>query len=263
MVKIRDKKFPPPSSLRIKKSIQNRTTISLQLQWNKCISFDGSIPYIGYFSIFTHSAGLLLVGGRDDTKEYIANESIWSIQFDDGKFKQEVLTKMPYSVSHPSVHIIEERNNEKLFVCGGWWNKGNLKKCFLYNLENGQWTNLQRMKHSHQSGGICEWKERGNKMIVAGGYRENKYVQEYDMHKNEWTDLPNLNKVHATYPALFTSNNILFCVGGARRSSEYLGEIELFDPRDRANKWIHVDTVEHYFKLSKDSGAGLNCFLWA
>merc|ERR1712228_982171 len=48
---------------------------------------------------------------------------------------------------------------------------------------------------------------------------------------------------------------------GVNQTHSTLGEIELFDPRDRTNKWIYVDTVANYFKLPNDSCAGTNCFL--
>merc|ERR1712228_362041 len=204
--------------------------------------------------------GLLLVAGRHRDDDDIANDSILSIQFNDDKFKQSILTKMPFLTSYPSSVVFNDSDNEKLFVCGGWWNQSFLSTCSLYDFGNEQWTNLVNMNHEHQCPGICEWKERGNKIVVAGGYSNNKFVEEYDMHKDEWTDLPNLNKTY-DYPALVTSNNILFCVGGVDRSHSTLGEIEFYDPRDRANKWIYVDSVGNYFKLSNESGAGLNCCL--
>eukprot|EP01083_Nonionella_stella_P214131 771754_1 len=128
------------------------------------------------------------------------------------------LAKLPYSATSPSVCELMDN----LFVCGGWWNEYNLSTCYMYNFENKQWTDLKNMNHDHQCGGICVWKERGNKFIVAAGHRDIKFVEEYDTHKNIWIDFPNLNEKHESYPPLFTSNNILFCVGGVNRKSDNL-----------------------------------------
>eukprot|EP01084_Bolivina_argentea_P073047 132594_1 len=98
-------------------------------------------------------------------------------------------------------------------------------------------------------------KKEGIQLLLVVGYEDNKYVEEYDIHKNKWINLPNLNEKHATYPALITSNNVLFCVGGVKRSDNNLGCIELYDPRDQSNKWIYIDTVQNYFNINQDGGA--------
>merc|ERR1712228_684950 len=133
-----------------------------------------------------------------------------------------------------------------------------------------QWMNLRNMNHSHQSPGICQWKERGNTIIVAAGCRSNRYVEEYDIYKNQWYHLPDLHEKTETYAALFTSNNILFCVTSRRQeisqpsvkrrrlnSSEQRNRsrqiVELYDPRDSKNEWIAVDTIEKYFNLPFDA----------
>ena len=131
----------------------------------------------------------------------------------------------------------------------------------MYDFERKRWTILKEMNHSHQSGGICEWKDRGNKIIVAAGYDTNKVVEEYDLQKNVWIDLPELNNKHPTYPALMTSDNILFCIGGGSYFVDDLGCIELYDARDSANKWHYVDTVSKYFDLANCGCAGFNSFL--
>ena len=88
----------------------------------------------------------------------------------------------------------------------------------------------------------------------------NKNVEEYDVHKDAWNPIVSLSYPHNKYPALFTSNNILFCLGGVSKSDKNLGCIELFDPRDN-NAWIYVDHVKNYFNLPNESGAGWNCFM--
>ena len=123
------------------------------------------------------------------------------------------------------------------------------------------------MNHGHQCAGICTWKQRGNKIIVTAGYQsyqeitDDKYVEEFDMDKNQWYDLPKLNNKHAAYPALFTLDNILFCIGGVDFEDKNLGDIELLDSRDSSNKWIFVDSVENYLDIPKQGGARFICFL--
>lgn len=231
------------------------------LNTNKSVSLNGSLPCKLFYPI-THSNGLLLVGGEDPNDETVPNGNIWSIHFDENKFTQTALTKMPYSTVNPSVLTLNGNGNEQLFVCGGWWDHKALSSCFLYNFENDKWMSLKNMNSALQCAGICEWKVRGNKIVAAAGYPDSKIVEEYDMAKDKWVYLPPLNNKHETYPALFPSNNILFCVGGVDKSHDNLGCVEMFDPRDNAHEWLHVDTVENYFGIENGTGgAGFNCFL--
>merc|ERR1712173_120414 len=149
---------------------------------------------------------------------------------------------MPFQARYPSVFTLTESSNEKLFICAAG---SGSQKSALYDLENDQWTKLKDMNHRHCGGGICEWEERGNKVIVAAGWNDNRFVEEYDMHKDKWMDLPKLKWSHDDYPALLTKNNILFCIGGLGNHAGW-GCIELYDPRS-PNHWIWVDTVHHYF----------------
>ena len=166
---------------------------------------------------------------------------------------------LPYFHLHVRYNVMH--GNEKLFVCGGWWNNRNLSTCCLYDFDNEEWSDLRDMNNSHQCPGICEWKQRGNKIIVGGGFPDNKDVEEYDMHKDKWVDLPNLNKKHHTYPAILSMDNLLICIGGVHTANHELGFVEFYDPRDSANKWFYVDTVEKYFDLRQDGGLGFNCIL--
>ena len=80
------------------------------------------------------------------------------------------------------------------------------------------------------------------------------------MIKDIWIDLPALNGKHAVYPALFTSNNVLFCIGGSHhRYIRDMGWIEMYDPRDISQKWIAIDSVQNHFNIPHDTGAGFNC----
>eukprot|EP01084_Bolivina_argentea_P057466 104998_1 len=240
--------------------LSNTEISAVGLKTKACKIFTGNISFDSWVPIYCNKYGLMVVGGQSVNDETIANNKICKIRFNNDKFTTQTVTKLPYSATNPSVCMINDNNNNKLFVCGGWWNGYNLSKCYLYSFNN-EWKELKSMNHCHQLGGICVWKERGNNIIVGGGYTDNKYVEEYDIHKNKWIDLPNLNEKHTTYPALITSNNILFCIGGVICGDINLGCVEFYDPRDRSNKWIYVDTVQNYFNINQDSGAGFNCFL--
>ena len=228
-------------------------------------SFDGQIPFRSSYPVYSDEHGLLLIGGRQRANADTANTDVFSVEFDEeDEFSLQKVTELPYKTNRPSALTLLGADGERWFVCGGWWYGQNLKSTHLYMPHSDRWMQLKNMNHCHRSAGICEWKERGNKVIVAAGYGriENHKVEEYDFEKDMWSNLPDLNEKHATYPLMLPSNGLLFCIGGVRGAEdEDMGCIELFDPRDRANKWIDVGTVEQYFGLPNDTGAGKNCFL--
>ena len=253
-------------------SSKNIEINALCLNTNKCMSFTGPSSYSVDSNIaYSHHSGLVFVAKTKSTN----SSKIIRVEFNTtapGKFRQKSLTMMPYHATDCSLHVINDGNKEKLIVCGGLVGGTLLPACSLYNFENGQWTDLEDMNHYHQCAGICEWKERGNKVIVAGGCNNNKYVEEYDMHQNRWVGLPQLNGITERYPAVFTSSNILFCITTQRKSSQpslkrrrlnsnlsayerkdLFKVIELYDPRDRNNKWLTVGTVQEHFNLPKDT----------
>ena len=221
--------------------------------------FEGNINISGHFPIWSNNSGLLLIGGESG--------GITQITFNGDTFETNLNIKFRDPMMHPSALVSTNKSgNEMLFICGAIKQRRKIVgQCCLYDFKEDEWRNLSDMKHGRECAGITGWYERGNKVIVGGGYGQwanGQVVEEYDIIKNEWTVLPLLNEPHKKYPALVTSNNILLCFGGGDYQDRDLGAIELYDPRDSVNKWIFVDGIEKYFKITEwNKGAGYNCFL--
>ena len=218
-----------------------------------------------FSSVYSNKYGLIIIGGKQcknnvdiRNESYpISNTSLYQLVIHD-EMKKNVVTKMPYSAIWPSSCLLDDY---KLFICGGWWNGFDLNNFCLYDFESKKWNNLRLMNHSHQWNGITYWKEKKS-IIVAGGYNQNKNVEQYDINKNIWIDLPNLIKEHEKSPLLKTYNNVIFCIGGVTNTNKNLGFIEFYDTRSNANKWILNGTVEQYLNVKNNAtGIGSNCIL--
>ena len=159
---------------------------------------------------------------------------------------------------------------EKLFVCGGYWNNKNLNNAEIHHLANGTVMKLKPMLHAHQVPGVARWDNNGDKIVVAGGSdrrlpNDIQFVEEYDLVKDKWIDLPKLNGKHDRYPGLWSSNGVLICCGTEENDPPTrhcrLGSIEMYDPRDCSNQWRKVDTVQRYFGLDQNQLYGFNNIL--
>ena len=238
-----------------KLSILNMTT-------KQSINFECKLEHISYSPVYSNNNGCLLIGGRNCNEQKLPNQTIQRliIDSDTKKALQKLFTKLPHSVIWPSVYVLDNDYDDKLFIFGGWWNSNDLSSCYMYNETNAQWIKLKNMNKGQQSAGICYWEEKQS-MIVAAGYNTGNYNEKYDVTKNLWIDLPHLNKSHPSSPVVVSSNNIIFCIGGAKVGGNNLGFIEMYDPRNRENKWILVDSVKNYFNIEETSVAGYNSFL--
>ena len=95
---------------------------------------------------------------------------IASIKFNqDGTFSNEKNGNMSYPAISPSALILNGIQ-ERLFVCGGWWNNHILKNVEIHHFVTGTVTKLKSMIHRHQSPGISQWDRYTAKIFVAGGY---------------------------------------------------------------------------------------------
>ena len=239
----------------------------------KWLNLSGEIKVQDFRPIYTDSAGLLLIGGKFRNKwkrqniQNQANRQMIRMDFIKGLDGENAISelsigRLPYTATCPSALSFYQRT-ERIFVCGGWWRNSYLSASYLYNFGTSKWTKLPDMKHERQSAGICLWNERGGNVVVAGGFRNCKFVEEFDMEKAKWVSLPNLKGDHVASPGLMVSNNILYCVGGVDSKSNGLGSIEMYDPRDSTNQWVVIDSVQKHFGIpeAENRGAGFNCFL--
>ena len=219
----------------------------------------------GRLVISRHHSSLLKVGCRSYSNPQDAGYII-SIKFnEDGTFTDEKFGKLSYNGTHPGA-LIFNAMEERMFVCGGWWNKCNLKNAEIHHFETGNVRKLKNMLHVHSCPGIARWDNNGDKIIVAGGFDDtrpngNQIVEEYDLLKDKWIELPKLNTIQGPYPALWASNGMMICCATTKRNGSAvprLGAIEMFDPRDNQCKWMEVDTVQNYFGLDDECVYGFN-----
>ena len=221
----------------------------------------------GPMLVSRHHASLLKVGCESMSIPHgqaSVGGVIASIKFNEnGTFNSDKIGNVSYSAVNPGALILNGME-ERLFVCGGWWNNRILRNVEIHHFETGTVRKLKSMIHKHQIPGISQWDRYTEKIIVAGGYSGGRnciqYVEQYDMDKDMWIDFPKLNKKHNTCPAVWVSNGIVICCGieddnGTKR----LGSIEIYDPRD--SKWVDVGTVHSYFGLPNNRVGGFNNIL--
>ena len=237
--------------------------------------YHGDLKWIhGPLVVSRHHGYLLKVGCVDrsisDPNARIGGHIV-KIKFDDqdGSFHVGDTSRMTYSAKSVGA-LCFTAVEEKLFVCGGSWNKKNLKNAEIHNLANGTAMKLKPMLHHHQAPGVARWDNNGDKIVAAGGYDSNlpngnQFVEEYDLVKDKWIDLPKFNGTHDWYPGLWSSNGVLICCGTENdrtgTTDSHLGSIEMYDPRDCSNQWRKVDTVQRYFGLDQNQMSGSNNIL--
>ena len=209
-----------------------------------------------------HHGSLLKVGCKSDRDSDPQDAGhIISMQFnEDGTFIDEKIGNMSYNGTYPGA-LIFNAMEERMFVCGGWWNQRYLKDAEIHHLETGNVMKLKKMLHEHACPGVAR---NGDKIVVAAGFDNsipngNQIVEEYDMVKQKWIELPSLSTKQSSYPALWESNGIMICCATTINTDfRRLGAIEMFDPRDHQCKWIEVDTVQNYFGLDSECIRGYN-----
>lgn len=222
--------------------------------------YDGQMLWKRGATVWTETRGLLTIGGESISDPLIADfgrrAGISSIQlnkdgtFDNGRFRCQA--KYYADVIWPGVLVLNQET-EKLFICGGWRNPCERSQAEMYNLEDNAIINLKDMNHCHHSPGVCSWENNEQRIVVVGGYNENRFVEQYDMVKNQWIDLPKLDAKHGSYPAIWSHGEVLLCCGG-EMASDYLGCIEMLDSRDRSRKWRQIDNVQRYFGIKQIAG---------
>ena len=234
---------------------------ALSLTTNRCLEFTGNLAYREYGMAYGHTNGLLMVGGRSDC---FVNDALQSVEFNNGRFSQKRIARLPHSVTNPATIVKDER----LFVCGGLKHTRDGKQVshdsVMFDVERREWLSLTNLNNVHQFAGICFWKERATIVVAGGSLFESdpERAEEFDAHKNQWTDLPTLQRHYKARPALLTSNNILFCIGADRATVPINeGSIEMYDPRDKAKKWRFVNTLSGHFGSAVSANDSFEGFL--
>merc|ERR1712154_206675 len=184
-----------------------------------------------------------------------------------------------------TVYDVEERQNEYIFVGGGW--RRNSKKrggeiltsCEVFNFERGIWTEIQSMNVARYAGGCCVWQNASSqKTIVIGGGRADgasQSVEQYDFHKNRWYNLPNTRCSHRNAPSLWIAkeygkisspfNGLLFIGGDVWTKDDQQtegcinGYIECYDHREWRRQWFIVEDLKNI--LVQDRNAVIRAML--
>ena len=209
-------------------------------------------------SIYHKDIGLIIVGGRDKTGKLLRNVNKLDINYDINttqniktiKWKNNYFPKLNLRRGrHPSLGFFEYNNRKILFCCGGR-DAAAIKECEVLkfdenNNHNNEWIEIKPMKYSRSFGSnIIQWKysRNNNRMIILGGYgsfHAESHCEVFDVNKQIWYDLPQLNYWHKYNPNIFfINNNNILCCCIDKRTKDNLGFIELFDERDNHNKWL-------------------------
>ena len=108
----------------------HKTKSILHIDPETTINYYGHLQHQSFCPIFTDVHGLLLIGGENINNQNNPNKHVLKVEFMEKNFVTKTLTKLSYSAVNPSPCEI----NDKLFVCGGWWDEYNLNEFYMYDL---------------------------------------------------------------------------------------------------------------------------------
>ena len=96
------------------------------------------------------------------------------------------------------------------------------------------------MLYERDAHGICTWRDRY--IICVGSWHGPgaRTCEMYDVEKNEWTVLPQLNEGTCA-PGLCVFNDVLYKLGG----TSDIGKVEMLD-LNRPKNWVTVNTSNRY-----------------
>ena len=244
------------------------------------------LPYMndilyGSAAIYSNIYGLIVCGGKND--ENITVNTIQQLtkskqikDKDNNILKWQYLPKMFKQRYCPSICVWKDMksinyNESQLLIVSGGWNEqnGHLKACSIYDFNSCEFHQISDMNIARSSHSLIHWKFR-NKCIVVGGINKNNFasksIEQYDLIKDVWTNLPNLNESHGKHPCVWVDNSLLYhsyngilCVCGDNNNNNNnhnnnnhnnngLGSIEILDVRDSRNKWQTVTHLSSFFQ---------------
>ena len=107
--------------------------------------------------------------------------------------------------------------------------------CQLYDFETKKWMKCANLLHRGYRIGKCYDKE--NKVVYAvGGSLNGKRAEYYDLLKNQWYDLPEMNCKHANYPFVWKNEDLLYVASCKKQESEFI------DLREHSKFWKNFNT---------------------
>lgn len=117
-------------------------------------------------------------------------------------------------MSAPRCSIGASFLNGKIFVCGGYDRGECMRTCEEYDVVQGKWRNIAKMKAER---GRFDCTVQGGKIFAVAGSNGNndlKSCEVYDPKADVWAPLPNL-KTARCHNGCATVDNYIYCVGGS------------------------------------------------
>ena len=205
-------------------------------------------------SLYSNKHGLIVIGGEN--KDGVLN-SMEQLNMTEKKWTY--LTSMNYARFNHSSVLFDSNNNDELILTIGCGHDKLSKTCEVYSFNNNKWTSIQNMSESRENSGICYWKQL-NKIIVVGGWNSPTTVESYDLYKNKWYNLPELNDEHTQSPhvwiqkpCIHSSNGLICVAGNIEELSNDIGCIEIFDPRDNISKWKIISNINSLININNNN----------
>ena len=147
-------------------------------------------------------------------------------------------------------------NDDKLIIVGGYPETMRYltDDVVIYDFNTKKWQKGKSCINRKGGSGICYDKNSSN-IYVCGGTKDGyKIAEYYNIEKNQWYQLPDMNKGSNWYPAVWKTNNLLYIASifeGSKRSisaSDQHSIIEFIDLRASGidHKWSiqYTDIVD-------------------
>jgi len=146
---------------------------------------------------------------------------------------QSALVWVPSSL----INNAQKREDNLLFVFGGYDQIKCLNSCEVYSVKDDKWTTITNMVEPRRGCGAAVHKETQSIFIVGGtnGSQSLKSVEIYDIKTKKWTLGPELNIPRANVAIAFIGD-ILYAVGGFDGKS-FLKSIEYLNVKNINDGW--------------------------
>ena len=132
--------------------------------------------------------------------------------------------------------------SQKIFICGGDNGKNILNILKYYDKKLKNWIPLQKMNKCRKDFSYIQ--TLNNSFYVFGGQNENGYilnsVEKYDILKNKWEKIPNMNLKRKGSCAIFLPD-FIYIIGGFD-GIQYLKSCEKYEFKSK--KWIFINDMK-------------------
>eukprot|EP01083_Nonionella_stella_P077856 212824_1 len=197
-----------------------------------------------YTSIYSEYHGLIAMGMDRKRKQ----SNVYQLSFKDrvdNRYDWKALSALNCNHLYGSMCMIN--NDENLVVLGG--NDSN--KMEIYDWNTQEWNALTDIHYNTNYSGVC-YNFLHSNILICGGYGAScRKSGCYNIVKDQWFKLPQLQYKHRCYPTVFNHVNnpsITYCFGDNNQSFSFMEYVDLRD--DQQMVWCDINKKDMYHHIS-------------